>query len=534
MTQDQIQLPTNKLTSNSFFVTPIGGVGQIGSNMTLVKSLKGSFLIDTGILFPREKGLGINHLIANFYAYDLSSVEHLFITHCHEDHLGAVKYLIKQLPNLKIYSERFTLEILKNKIQIAPERLITINHLYSTDVADFKVSSFRVNHSTAQTLGFVINHQNTALIYTSDFKVDLKAQFEEPIDFDRVNKLCCKSKKKVALLDSTNILRTGKTPTESELIPNLKKYLQIKRRTIITFFPSNIIRFIELIKMCHELKKVPVLYGRAMHSYYEAAINADLITGKRNQRAYDIDKIDVKDDNTVIFVSGCQGDFRSTLSAVARGQSAQLKIVPGDQVIFSASVIPGNQKQVGHLYNLFTELGAEVITNQDALIHCSGHASQEDLKIFVENVEPTDIIPIHGESYFLQKHLAFINESFPDAKSHLLANHQSVLIGEDIEVLEAQSIEPLIISNNGQELERSIISKRRKISESGLAIVYSKNPGFDISYYGVQISNEHIEEVNKTLISALKKQKSSEEIRISIRKKILELTHLKVIVDSLL
>lgn len=510
---------------NKIKITPIGGIGQIGSNMTLFEVGDESVIIDSGMLFPNDRNFGVNYLIANFLEMDFSNLKGIFITHCHEDHIGAIYHLLKKVPDLKIYCEEFSKCIIKNKINHHGDTFHIINEFSDISFENFSMHSFRVNHSTANTLGFILKSNEDSIIYSSDFKVDLNPQYETPINFKRIKELTKESKRKIAMLDSTNILYKGKTPSETDLIPELEKTLSHPTRTIVTLFASNIYRLITMIKICHKKGKIPVLYGRSMHNYYKAAIDSEIISDKGDTKAFDIENIDTKRDNIVVFASGCQGDFRSTFTNIVKGQSNLIKITAGDLFVFSSSVIPGNMKNIQAIYNMITQKGGEIITSKDALIHCSGHAAQEDLKIFINEVKPTDVIPIHGESYFIKKHVEFIKDNFPEIKTQHIYNFSEVTLGKNIKVSNVEAEAPLIIGNNKMLLHRQTISERRKISEAGIVfiIINTKNNDIDLKSYGVQWDKSDIKSIKDLTKRLYIKRNIAEDIRIKVRREITDM-----------
>ncbi len=504
------------LSNNEIKVTPLGGLGQIGSNMCLFEGKDESILIDSGLLFPREGHTGVRYLIPDFFHIDSSKLKAIFISHCHEDHIGALGHLLDFKPRLKIYTEIFTSKVIQRKYRKSSLDIEVINDQFTTSFKNFDVASFRVNHSTANTLGFIVKNNSKSLVFSSDFKVNLTKYRESNFDFKRINEIT-KGTDIISFIDSTNILKKGKTIEETEVIQNLTEILKTRGRQFITFFPSNIYRFLNIIKICNENNKIPVLYGKAMHMYYQCAQNANLIQDK-GYEVQDIENVNPNNENMVFLVSGCQGNFRSTLHNIAQGQSPYFKPKKSDTFIYSASIVPGNDKHVYKIINQFTEMGVNVIMSVDKPIHCSGHPGQEDIKIYLDNVKPHSVVPIHGESYFLKKHHDFIKENYPQINSYLLFNHASLLIKNEIKIIENEPSKPLMVSYNDRIVGPQVISERRKLAENGILIVSISKKDTLLRPIGISLDPNTKQQVLDCAHRYSSKKSNPEELRIKIRK----------------
>lgn len=458
-------------------IKPYGGLGEIGSNMVAVSTKLGTVIIDAGILFPNEDVFEINYLIPNFEEIDQTKEIHIFITHGHEDHIGAIHHVIKAFPEADVYCPKFAAGLIRKKLQkrnIAKSLEIYRDGM-QIDLIGLTFEPIQVNHSIPDTFGVVITTPlNDKVFYASDFKIDLHSQYEPPFDPQRIQDAMENSRTRLCLFDSTNILKEGKTDSESELKHDLSWLIKQKRRKFITLFSSNIHRVKTILNLAREHKQLVVPIGRSIRNYIEVATEYNLLDSSELKVIRDENSVgDPNAKNLIVLLTGCQGDYRGALRRITSREHKQFKLNESDCVIFSSKVIPGNEKIVYKIYNLITEQGAEVITAKDFHIHASGHAGQEDLKQIILAAAPTHYIPIHGESYFLHKHREFMHEHFPKVETKLMYNFSTASLNIDglISIEKHDGHDPLLIHGNDLEIERSKISERRKIANSGLIVL---------------------------------------------------------------
>lgn len=502
-----------------FSVLPIGGVEEIGSNMTLIRTPSEDIIIDCGMLFPYEECFDINYLIPDFSALDPARVNSIIITHGHEDHIGALGHLLKAFPDITVYASSFTLHLIQKKLE---EHKVKLNYkLYNPQdnlkFTDVEISPVHVNHSIPETCGMIIRSHDHAwgALYISDFKVDLYSQHEKPIDFARIYDKLSVCKSTAYFLDSTNILSDGKTTSENELKSDLKSLMERSEdRIFITLFASNVHRMDAIAKMAQASGRKLVIMGRSLKTYMEAAWE----TGHTTISPEDIslpDQVKGETGKMLIFLSGCQGDFLSALRRFSFGEDGTFKPRPGDLVVFSSKVIPGNEKKIYRIYNKLTEFGAEIITASDHLIHASGHPGKEDLHLLLKNFEPNFYFPIHGESYMLRKHYEFIKTHYPKISAHQIYNYQEVILGEGtIKIEEHEAKEPKLIHGKALEIEKTQISQRRKMATQGAVFIsYHRVKGhMEITTLGLPLmAQELLENLKKKLIQQIEKDLSSRE-----------------------
>lgn len=511
---------------------PIGGVEEIGSNMTLITTVSEQIVIDCGLLFPYEECFDINYLIPDFSLLDPEKFKSIIITHGHEDHIGGLVHLVKAYPEITVYVTKFALHLIQKKFE---EHKVHLNYkLYHPDselnFGEVDIFPIHVNHSIPETNGLIIRTKNKywGALYISDFKVDLTSTHENPIAFDRIKNLLSECKQTAYFIDSTNILNAGKTTSENELDSDLKDLINHEAdRVFITLFASNVHRMNSIAKMGLDAGRKLVMVGRSLKSYMEASFE----TGHSKispEEFFQTDQVKGQSGKMLIFLSGCQGDFLSALRRFSYGEDSTFKPTDKDVVVFSSKVIPGNEKKISRIYNKLTEFGAKIITANDYHIHASGHPGQADLKLLVENFTPNFYFPIHGESYFLKSHFDFIKMTYPKISPHLIYNYDEVILGEEtIQIKEHEAKEPRIIHGRGLEIEKTQISQRRKMATQGAVFIsYHKTKGhIEISSLGLplmaqdmteNLKNKLLEQIRKDLVSR-EDSYFKDQIKISTR-----------------
>lgn len=516
-----------------FRITPIGGVAQIGSNMTLVESRGRRLLIDCGILFPYEDFFDINYLIPDMD--HLGELDALVITHGHEDHIGAISHLVEKYPSLKIYAPAFAAELMK--LKLSKENLQTQIEIYrEADELIFdelEVHPIHVNHSIPQTFGLLLRvpSLNLATFYVSDFKVDFTSPYEAPFNFDKLKELTGHLKTKLLLSDSTNITSSrDKTTSEREVLSGLEPIFSQTGRLFVTSFSSNIHRVQSFIDLAAKYNRPVVLYGASMQKYSQIALELGLLRDEQGVLR-EANSISPQNEKIVVICSGSQGEFRGTLRRIVLSEDPLFKPNSKDRFVFSSKAIPGNEKKLSLLYNQISELGAKLHTDQTDPIHASGHPGKEDLSLLMKAFEPTHHAPIHGESLFLEKHEEFIKTHFKKTQTFRFYNFQSLEFNDKggFDLLQNESFPPLLIHARGIPIERSKISERRKLACQGVVFIslnHSKREAqIKVTYNGISEAFTDKAQEFEDLLSdqyrhsrAKDKDKMAEELRIFTRR----------------
>lgn len=519
---------------NDLKIYPMGGVGEIGSNMTIFETKNHVVIVDYGILFPYENFFDINYLIVDLQQVPKDKELTLFVTHGHEDHIGAIHHLLFEFPDIKILAPKFAGELLRLKLD--RKKLSRNIQVYDNEkdvfhFDEYELHPVHVTHSIPDTNGLIFKakNQDISVLFISDFKYDEKPLFERPFDVEKIQKVMQGSKTKLAMLDSTNILKPGKTLSESDLTHDLEELISKPGRLFITQFASNVYRLKNILEIAKKHNRKITSIGRSISFYLEAAQNSGLLNIE-DYPYVDFDSIQKYNDPKLLYiVTGSQGEFLGATKRIASGEQKHINLEKTDRFVFSSKPIPGNEKHIYRLYNSLAEKEVEIINFSHKQIHASGHPGQEDLKQLVNQLDLTDIVPIHGETYFLRKHIDFIEENFKNINPIYMENYQGLFIQKsEIKHFELAKIDPHLIHGNDVLIEREKISERRKLACNGVIFI-SLNHKNQNSHITLQGLPKEIEELTPRLkdfveflaFEELKKRDHDytvEQIRIKARK----------------
>jgi ribonuclease J len=388
---------------------PLGGMQEIGKNMMAIEYKDTIIVIDCGLAFPDEEMLGIDLVIpdVSYLVKNKEKVKAIFLTHGHEDHIGALPYVLPQI-NVPVYGTKLTLGLVGNKLKehglLGSVELITIKPKDRVQIAELEVEFIKISHSIADSVAIAIHTPVGVIVHTGDFKVDYQPIDGEKMDLPRFAEL---GKHGVLALmsDSTNVERPGYTMSESTVGGSfIELFRDVKGRIIIATFASNIHRVQQAINAA-------VMFGRKVAVVGRSMVN---VLGVATELGYmeipdgviiDVDNIDkYPPDKVTIITTGSQGEAMAALSRMASSDHRKIDIMPNDRVIISAAPIPGNEKLVTRVINQLFKKGADVIYESLADIHVSGHACQEELKLMQALVKPKFFIPVHGEYKHLKQH----------------------------------------------------------------------------------------------------------------------------------
>ena len=390
-------------------IIPLGGVNEIGKNLTAIEYKNDIVVIDCGLKFPDEDMFGIDLVIPDitYLIKNKEKVSGIFLTHGHEDHIGALPYVLKQL-NVPVYGTKLTLGIVETKLKehglLSSTELVRVKPRDVIRLNSVSVEFIKTNHSIADSVAIAVHTPLGVVLHTGDFKVDYTPIDGELMDFARFAEL---GKKGVLAMmaDSTNVEKAGYTNSEKIVGESLTRIFgKTKGRIIIATFASNIHRIQQIIDAASVYGRKVAVSGRSMENIMNVAIELGYIEVDKDMLV-SIDQINkYNNDQVVIITTGSQGEPMSALSRMAASDHRKVNIVEGDTIIISATPIPGNEKLVSKVINQLFKKGAEVIYGSQENIHVSGHACQEELKLMQTLVKPKHFIPVHGEYRHLKQH----------------------------------------------------------------------------------------------------------------------------------
>ncbi len=390
-------------------VIPLGGLQEIGKNITAFEYGEDIIVVDCGLAFPEDEMLGIDLVIpdVSYLAKNRDKVKGIILTHGHEDHIGGMPYVLRDI-NVPVYGTRLTLGLLAYKLEehglMATTKLVNVEPGETIQIGTFKVEFIRSTHSIADSVALALHTPVGVVIHTSDFKIDYTPIEGKPIDLARLGEL---GKKGVLLLmcDSTNVERPGYTMSERTVGETLEEiFMDAKSRIIVASFASNVHRLQQIINASYKFGRKVAVVGRSMVNVVKAAMDLGYLNAPEGT-LIDIDLIDrYPMEKIVIITTGSQGEPMSALSRMAASEHRKVEIQPGDLIIISASPIPGNEKSIFKVINELFKKGANVIYESLAEVHVSGHACQEELKLIHNLVKPKFFMPVHGEYRHLKQH----------------------------------------------------------------------------------------------------------------------------------
>lgn len=466
--------PVNKLK-----VIPLGGLNEIGKNMTAIEYENEILLIDCGLSFPDDDMFGIDKVIPDFsyLKENGKKVKGLVITHGHEDHIGAVPYLLKEL-NVPVYGMRFPLGLIENKLKEygmrAKMHVISAGETFRIGKS-FSVEAIRITHSIADSICLSIDTPAGRIFHTGDFKIDYTPVDGDPIDFARLAQIGSEGVL-LMMADSTNVLRPGYTSSERVVGRTLEGIFRASQnRIIIATFSSNVHRIQKIIDLALLCKRKVAISGRSMVNVVELAQELGYIRIPAGMLV-DLNKTkNIPDRELVVITTGSQGEPMSALARMAACEHKSIRIKKGDRVILSSSPVPGNELTVANVVNKLIEKGAEVIYSDIADIHVSGHACQEELKLMHSLIRPEFFMPVHGEYRHLKTHAELAHVLGMHMNNiFILSNGDCLTVSKKNAVIEKNVAEAEGIMVDGLgvgDVGNIVLRDRRLLSESGLIIL---------------------------------------------------------------
>ncbi|HBT47817.1 MAG TPA: ribonuclease J [Peptococcaceae bacterium] len=408
---------------------PLGGLGEIGKNMLVIRYGNSILVIDCGLIFPEDEMFGVDVVIPDitYLLENRHMIKGIIVTHGHEDHIGALPYVLREI-NVPVYGTKLTLALIQAKLKeygLSGVRLHQVKPRDTLKLGPFRVEFLRVSHSIADSVGLAVHTPVGTIVHSGDFKIDHTPIDGEVFDFYKFAQLG-EQGVLVLLSDSTNVERPGFTMSERTVGNALDEVIrQAKGRVIVTSFASNIHRVQQVISIAHKYNRKVAIAGRSMVNVVNIAAELGYLNIPPGTLVELDELIHLPKNRAVIISTGSQGEPMSALFRIAMGEHRQVEIVPGDTVIISALPIPGNEKLVARTVDHLFKQGADVYHEAVAGIHVSGHASQEELKLMISLVKPRFFVPVHGEYRMLIKHARLAQElGIPEGNIFVAENGQ--------------------------------------------------------------------------------------------------------------
>ncbi|PET76185.1 ribonuclease J [Bacillus sp. AFS001701] len=462
-------------------VFALGGINEIGKNMYAIQYLNEIILIDCGSKFPDESLLGVDLIIPDitYLKENQEKIKGLLVTHGHEDHIGGIPYLLKQL-NIPVYASKLTLGLIELKLEehglLRETELILINSDSNIKFDYFSISFFKTNHSIPDCLGIVFDTPEGTVVHTGDFKFDLTPVNNQYPDIHKMAEIGSKG---VLLLlsESTNAERPGSTPSERIVGDHIvDAFMKAKQRVIISTFASNVHRVQQIVDASIKTNRKLALLGRSMVNVVQVAMEQGYLTIPEGM-LIDTDQINsFAPESVTILCTGSQGEPLAALARLASSSFRGVDIYPGDTVILAASPIPGNERNVSRIIDNFYNLGAIVIygSGSSTGMHVSGHAYQEELKLMLTLMKPKYFIPIHGENRMLHHHRS-LAESVGVKRNNIFI----IKNGDVVDILQSEAIQSrripagnIYVDGMGiGDVGNIVLRDRKQLAEDGMVVV---------------------------------------------------------------
>ncbi len=463
--------------SNVLEIIPLGGIGEFGMNCTLMRFGDEMLIIDAGMGFPEESAYGVDICIPDFEILEefRDDITAIILTHGHEDHLGALPYVLKKI-NVPVYASHFTLALAESKLdehgilgdvllhRVEPRDVVTIG--------SFTIEFIRASHSLVDCFHLAIKTPVGTIVHTGDYKVDETPVIGEPIDLRSLRRYGQEGV--LALLsDSTNATVPGRTPSERAVIPAFEEiFAEAEGRIIVAAFASSIHRLQIVFDVAQQFNRKVCVLGRSMQKNVDIADRLGYLDIHDGMLVSINETKTMRDSEVVFLVTGSQAEPRAALYQMATQIYKGLTIEEGDTVVLSARIIPGNERAISKLIGFMYKRGANIIEEKRRLIHVSGHASQEDIRIMTEAVRPKFVVPIHGEYRMLFRHKEFVKNhlGIPEHRIILIENGDVLeLDGERAVIVDKRDAKRVFIDESGfEEIEYETVRARRKIAYEGI------------------------------------------------------------------
>ena len=471
--------PKFEFKKDNLKIIPLGGLDEVGKNITVFEYGNEIVVVDCGLEFPEDDMLGVDMVIPDitYLEKNKEKIKGLVITHGHEDHIGSIPYLLKQI-NVPIYATKLAIGLIKNKLEehklLGSTKLVSVEQGQTIHFGNIRVEFIRSSHSIPDSVMLAIHTPAGVVLHTGDFKIDYTPIDDQVMDLNRIGELGTQGI--VALLsDSTNAERKGFTMSESSVGEVFDKlFLNNTKRIVVATFASNVHRVQQIVNSAIKYGRKIAVCGRSMINMIETAKGLGYIKAPDNI-FIDIDMIrNYPDEQLVIITTGSQGETMSALTRMASGEHKKVEITPNDMVIISATPIPGNEKLVSNVINDLMQIGAEVIYSALEDIHVSGHACQEEQKLILALAKPKFFIPVHGEYKQLRAHAETAKKMGVPAQNIFILNNGRVLEinKEEAKITTSVPSGKILVDGLGVgDVGNIVLRDRQHLSQDGLIVI---------------------------------------------------------------
>jgi ribonuclease J len=528
---------------NVLEIIPLGGIGEFGMNCMAVRYEDEMIVIDAGMGFPEESVYGVDVCVPDFDFLEQyrENITAIILTHGHEDHLGALPYILKKF-NVPVYASHFTVGLAERKLEehdLLGDTLIhRVEPRQVVELGPFAIEFIRASHSLVDCFSLAIKTPVGTIVHTGDYKVDETPVIGEPIDL-RTLRSYGQEGVLALLSDSTNATVPGRTPSERAVIPAFEEIFgEAKGRIIVAAFASSIHRLQIVLDIAQQFNRKVCVLGRSMQKNVEIAdelgyldIPDGLLVSLNETKRMD-------DDEVVFLVTGSQGEPRAALSQMATQSYKGMTIEEGDTVVLSARIIPGNERAISRLIGYIYKRGANIIEEKRRLVHVSGHASQEDIKIMTEAVRPKFVIPIHGEYRMLFRHKEYVKNHLGYAEENIILIENGDVLeldGERAVVVDKREVKRTFIDDTGfEEIDSETVRQRKQLAYDGvvtLVVTINEETGaleappeiIARGLLGGDGSNGFIKDAQKAVAKAVESSPLSERHDTSVLKEVVRL-----------
>lgn len=488
-TKNKKQLPiVSHFDNNGIKIFALGGLGEVGKNMYCFEINDELMIIDSGILFP-DDNYGVDYIIPD-YTYlkeNEKKIVGLFISHGHEDHIGGIPYLLRDVNIPKVYASGLAYQLIVNKMKEfrgTPINLVEFTNDSVYNFKNFQISFFRTNHSIPDSFGIAIKTNLGYILHTGDFKFDF-SPLTYHTEYSKITRYA-DAGVKLLLSDSTNSVVSKFTTSERKIGKSIRAIFEtIKGRVIISTFASNVHRIQQIVEASVDAGRKVIVFGRSMEKNINVGQQLDYIKAPEGTFINANEFTHLPPNKITILSTGSQGEPLAALSRIANGTHRTIKIIPGDTIVFSSNAIPGNQESINQNINKLYRAGAEIIVNSPLTdTHTSGHASQIELQIMLSLAKPEYFVPIHGEYSMMKTHARLaIDTGVDPSKIFILGLGDVLSLNEKSAVVDCRvKTGNIYIDNQKNIVEREIINERKTLSDDGmLSLIMSFDNEYNLS-----------------------------------------------------